>query len=103
MQTFFLVVHVLAAIFLIAVILIQRGRGGGFIESMSGMESMLGTKTNQFLARVTATLAIVFLCTSVILALIAARQTRSLIDESTIGSEVGQEEAVPIAQEPAKE
>ena len=79
MHTFLLVVHVLAAILLIAVILVQRGRGGGLVESFSGVESMFGTKTNQLLTRITAVCAAVFLITSVSLAVLAVHKSRSLM------------------------
>lgn len=76
-----LAIHVLVAILLIVVILIQRGRGGGLVESFSGMESMFGTRTSQFLTRTTAVLATIFLLTSISLALLAAGHSRSLIRE----------------------
>ena len=91
MNIFLLIVHILVAILLVIIILIQRGRGGGLVESFSGMESMFGTKTSQFLTRTTAILATLFLFTSISLALLAARQTRSLIDEEAI-----EEEAVEV-------
>ena len=84
MYIFLIVVHVIAAILLVAVVLVQRGRGGGLVESFSGVESMFGTKTSLFLTRTTAALATLFLFTSISLALLAARQTRSLIDEEVI-------------------
>lgn len=92
MYVFLLIIHVLAAILLIAVVLIQRGRGGGLVESFSGMESMFGVKTNQFLTRATTVLAFLFLFTSVTLAVLAARQTRSLIKEETISTEQKEEQ-----------
>jgi len=81
MYGFILVIHVCVAIFLIVVILIQRGRGGGLVESFSGVESMFGTRTSQFLTRATTVLATVFLFTSISLALLAAGHSRSLIRE----------------------
>lgn len=84
MYAFLLTVHVIAAFFLIVVILVQRGRGGGLVESFSGMESMFGTKTTRFLTRATALLGTAFLITSISLALISVRRTRSLIDEGVI-------------------
>ena len=86
MYLFLLVIHVLAATILVIVILIQRGRGGGLVESFSGVESMFGTKTNQLLTRTTAVVATIFLFTSISLAFLAARQSRSLIDEKEISS-----------------
>ncbi|MGD9015230.1 MAG: preprotein translocase subunit SecG [Candidatus Omnitrophota bacterium] len=84
MYGFLLVIHVCVAIFLIVVILIQRGRGGGLVESFSGVESMFGTRTSQFLTRATTVLATIFLFTSISLALLSARQSRSLIEEEAI-------------------
>ncbi len=82
-----LVIHALVAILLVVAILIQRGRGGGLVESFSGMESMFGTKTSQFLTRTTAVLGAIFLLTSISLAVLSARQTRSLIKEEAISTE----------------
>jgi preprotein translocase subunit SecG len=103
---FLLVVHTLVAVLLIVVILIQRGRGGGLLETFSGVESMFGTKTNLFLTRTTAVLASLFLFTSVFLALLAARQSRSLIDERAVSSsqqqileEEAREEGQPVESE----
>ena len=86
MYIFLLVIHILAATLLVIVILIQRGRGWGLVESFAGVESMFGTKTSQFLTRATAVVATIFLFTSISLAFLAARQSRSLIDEKEISS-----------------
>ena len=107
MYMFLLVIHVLAAVMLIIMILIQRGRGGGLVESFSGVESMFGTNTSQFLTRTTAVLATIFLFTSISLAVLAARQARSLIGEeavSAVGQEVTKEEQpaefdLPVTEE----
>ncbi len=86
MYTFLLVVHILSAVLLITVILIQRGRGGGLVGAMSGMESMFGTKTNQILTRATTIFAVLFLSASVSLAVVTARGGRSLIGEDVVSS-----------------
>lgn len=72
-------IHVIICSLLIAIILVQRGRGGGLAEGLSGVESMFGTKTNTFLTRTTTTLSILFFITCLSLALLAARQSRSLM------------------------
>ncbi len=92
MYIFLLIIHIIAAILLVVVILIQRGRGGGLVESFSGVESMFGTRTSQFLTRTTTVLAVLFLFTSISLAFLAAHRSRSLINEKAISSET-QEEA----------
>ena len=49
-------VHVIVSLILIAVILLQAGRGGGLSESFGGSQTqtILGTKTSLFLKRATA-------------------------------------------------
>jgi preprotein translocase subunit SecG len=74
-----LVIHVIICAGLIVLVLIQRGRGGGLVESFSGVESMFGTKTNTFLTRTTTVLSIMFFFTCLALAVLSARQSRSLM------------------------
>ncbi|MBU0549573.1 MAG: preprotein translocase subunit SecG [Candidatus Omnitrophica bacterium] len=100
MYIFLLVVHTIIAFLLIAIVLIQRGRGGGLVESFSGVESMFGTKTSAFLTRTTAVLATLFLITSISLAVLAARQGRSLIREEAISSREEQQTADTQALSP---
>jgi len=72
-------IHVIACTLLIAIILIQRGRGSGLVESFSGVESMFGTKTNTFLTRTTTVLSTIFFLTCLSLAILSSRQSRSLM------------------------
>ena len=72
-------IHVVVCILLIAIILIQAGRGGGLVESFSNVESMFGPKTNAFLTRTTTVLAVSFFVTCLGLALLSAQQSRSLM------------------------
>lgn len=71
--------HVIACVLLITIILIQRGRGGGLLETFSGVESLFGTKTSSFFGRTTSVLAIIFFITCLTLAFLSARQSRSLL------------------------
>jgi preprotein translocase subunit SecG len=72
-------IHVVVCVVLITLILIQRGRGGGFIESFSGLESMFGTKTSAFLSKATSVLAIMFFFTCLLLAFLSLRESKSLM------------------------
>ena len=72
-------IHVTVCIVLITLILIQRGRGGGFIESFSGLESMFGTKTSAFLSKATSVLAVLFFFTCLFLAFLSLRESKSLM------------------------
>ena len=75
------VFHVLACFFLIAVILLQAGRGQGLSWGVFGgtPQSILGTKTASFLSRVTTACAIIFMVTCITLNIIETRKSRSLL------------------------
>lgn len=95
-----IVIHTVICLFLIGIILVQAGRGGGLVSGMSGVESMFGPKTNTFLTRTTTVLSILFFITSVSLALLSARQSRSLIQAAPETSKVQPQpqESVPKHQ-----
>ena len=92
-------IHVIVCLLLIGLILIQRGRGGGLVESFSGVESMFGTKTNTFLARTTTALSIIFFLTCLALAFSSVRQSRSLMKEIKTESESASTEKKDIPSE----
>jgi preprotein translocase subunit SecG len=79
MTGFIIAIHVIICVLLIIIILIQAGRGGGLVESFSGVESMFGTKTNAFLTRTTTILSVLFFLTCLSLAVISLRQSKSLM------------------------
>ncbi len=75
MQTVILTIHVLAAIGVIGLVLLQHGKGAdmgaAFGSGASG--SLFGaTGSSNFLSRATAILAVVFFCTSLALAYISS-------------------------------
>lgn len=78
-MTVIIVIHVIACLGLIGIILIQRGRGGGFVESFSGLDSVFGTKTSVFLTRLTTILAVTFFFTCLALTFLSLQQSRSLM------------------------
>ncbi len=86
-----LVIHVLVSVLLIAVVLLQPGRGGGFISALGGegSQSLFGVGTITFLTRLTTTLGVIFLITTLFLTFFVARPAPVII-----------EEASPITQEP---
>jgi len=85
MTTVILVVHLILAIALIGVILLQRSEGGGLgIGGGSGMGGfMTGRSTANLLSRTTAILAAGFMATSITLALLAnvKRAPSSILDQ----------------------
>jgi len=73
------IMHVLVAVLLMTVILMQSGRGGGLTEGFASAESMFGAKTNEFMVRTTSVLLGVFIFTSLLLAYFSARKDQSLM------------------------
>ncbi len=59
METFLIVLMVLTAIFLIALVLVQKGRGGGLAGALGGMggQSAFGAKAGDLFTRVTVIVA----------------------------------------------
>src|SRR5216683_2915924 len=86
------VVHVLIAIGLVGVILLQKSEGGG---GMSGF--MTGRSTANLLTRVTAVLAAAFMTTSVLLVVMHNRERapRSIIEQGAPAAPVA-----PVAPPP---
>lgn len=72
-------IHIIVCIFLITIVLIQAGRGGGLAESFTGAESIFGTKTNAVLTRATTFFAVFFFITCLSLAVLAKQRSSSLI------------------------
>lgn len=90
MFTFIVVIHVLACLALIAIILLQAGRGGGLSEAFGGggVQSIFGTKTTTFLTKTTTIAAIIFLLTCLSLAILSGRRSRSLMEREAAKREI---------------
>jgi len=81
MYTFMFVMHILITVSLIGVILVQRGRSGGLVEALGGVESIFGTKTSSFFVKMTVGLAIAFFCSSIALAYLSRQRGASIMDK----------------------
>lgn len=84
METVILVVHLLIALALVGVILLQRSEGGGLGiggGTMGGMMTARGSAN--LLTRTTGVLAACFMATSIVLAILAGGHSRpkSIIDQ----------------------
>ena len=85
MSTVILVIHLILALALIGVVLIQKSEGGGLGMGGGGMSGfMTGRSTANLLTRTTAILAAGFMATSIVLALLAGMQRapRSIIEQT---------------------
>lgn len=99
-----LIVHVIVVVALIGMILIQRGRSGGLVEALGGVESIFGTKTSNLLVKVTVVLAILFFLTSISLAYLSKEKGKSLMGKyeslsTEIENENIDEDSSPFADE----
>jgi len=86
MHFILIVVHVIISLFLIAVILLQAGKGGGLSDTFGGsqMQSLFGTKSTSVLTKLTAVCAIGFIATCITLAVMSSHKARSIVDNVRI-------------------
>ena len=76
-----LTVHIIVCFVLIGVILLQAGRGGGLTDIGGGAaQSILGTRGTTILTRATTACAVIFMLTSLSLAVLSARKGHSLME-----------------------
>ena len=102
METVLLVVHLLVAIFLVSVILMQRSSGGA-LGGGSGANSILSTRgTGNFLTRLTAILATIFFITSLSLSLLyksGEPKATSILESAPAEQSVPDVPSAPVAAE----
>ncbi len=102
-----LAVHILIAISLVGVILLQKSEGGALGMGGGGMSGfMTGRSTANLLTRVTAVLAAAFMATSILLVVIHNRDRapRSIVDQGTpVAPAAPIAPAVPQPQTPPAE
>ncbi len=97
MTAVIIVIHLILAIALVGVILLQRSEGGGLGMGGGGGGMggfMTGRAAANMLTRATAVIAALFMLTSLSLAILAGgdRESRSILDQPP----------VPVEQEPAE-
>ncbi|SFT61013.1 preprotein translocase subunit SecG [Sedimentitalea nanhaiensis] len=96
MENVILIVHLILALGLIGVVLLQRSEGGGLGMGGGGGGAMTGRAAATALGKLTWILAIAFICTSITLTILAAQKASgtSVIDRLG-GSAPQAEETVP--------
>jgi len=101
---FIIAIHVIVSLTLIAVILLQAGRGGGLSETFGGSstQTLFGTKTSVFLKRATAASAIIYILTCLTLAVMTGHRGRSLVATTPLSSPMtgGPVKPQPLPNEP---
>jgi preprotein translocase subunit SecG len=79
------VVIVLLTLFLIGIILIQRGKGGGLAGAFGGVggSSAFGTKTGDIFTKITVGVAIAWILLSMLMVVLTNRRNVSAFDDGT--------------------
>lgn len=86
MGTFIAVLHVLVALILIGLVLVQDSKGGGALGmggggGGGGSNSVFGaTGASSLAAKMTRIVAVIFAATSIALSLISAQRSKSILD-----------------------
>ncbi|MDR7124810.1 preprotein translocase subunit SecG [Pseudotabrizicola sp. 4114] len=83
MENVILAIHLILALLLVGVVLLQRSEGGGLGMGGGGGGAMSGRAAATALGKVTWVLAILFICTSITLTILAAQKagSSSVIDQ----------------------
>jgi len=97
MENVVLIIHLLLALGLIGVVLLQRSEGGGLGMGGGGGGAVSGRSAATALGKVTWFLAICFICTSIALTVIAAEKSGGSSVVDRIGNGTGN-----TASEPAE-
>ncbi len=94
MYTVILIVHLISAIILIGVVLLQAGKGGGLsgaFGSGMGSETLFGSRTGDMLTRATAIVATLFLSSALFLAYLSTQEGSSVAKEIRKGQQQEQQ------------
>ncbi|RKY37111.1 MAG: preprotein translocase subunit SecG [Candidatus Omnitrophota bacterium] len=93
MYIFLLIIHIIVALFLVFIILIQSGKGEGLSDVFGGGSSqttIFGTRTGNFLTKATTASAIIFMVTSLSLAFVARNQGTSVVQKELFKEQIEQ-------------
>ncbi|HMK43219.1 MAG TPA: preprotein translocase subunit SecG [Dissulfurispiraceae bacterium] len=106
METVLIIIHVLASVFLISVVLLQRGKGAEMGAAFGGSsQTLFGSRgPADFLNKVTTVAAVVFMLTSLLLTVVTSK-SGSVIDKAVVPAETAapQLPQQPIQQQPAEQ
>ncbi len=100
MYTVVLIIHIILAVFLVGLVLLQRSEGGalGGLGGGTGASFMTGRSVGNMLTKMTATVAALFVVTSLTLGILAKQdvKTESLLANLPVQSSVPVSEPVAV-------
>ncbi|MDX8395258.1 MAG: preprotein translocase subunit SecG [Mariprofundaceae bacterium] len=97
MTTMLITFHVIVAILLIGVVLVQKGQGADMGASFGGggAQTLFGSRgSGSFLGKMTGALAATFMVTSLTLAFFSQQDTGSVIDQN-VAAPIEQQQTAP--------
>lgn len=99
MENVVLTIHLILALCLVGVVLLQRSEGGGLGMGGGGGGAMTGRAAANALTRLTWVFAAAFICTSITLTVLAASKASvtSVIDQTSTAAPATTEPATPPA------
>ncbi|MDP2923731.1 MAG: preprotein translocase subunit SecG, partial [Candidatus Omnitrophota bacterium] len=79
MYIFLIIVHVIVSLVLIALILLQAGKGGSLAETFGGgmAQNIFGTSASKVLTKATTICAVTFILTSIALGVLSTNKSQS--------------------------
>lgn len=99
MTTVIIIIHVIVAVLLIGVILVQRGQGADMGASFGGgsSQTLFGSRgSGSFLGKMTGGLAAAFMVTSLTLAFFTQQNTGSIVERNVVAP--AQDTSVPSSE-----
>lgn len=90
MAVFFVIIHVMVALFLIFIVLIQGGKGAELGTAFGGgsSQTLFGSRgAATFLNKLTTVIAVVFMLTSLVLAMVSVRGRATVVKKTAPVSE----------------
>jgi preprotein translocase subunit SecG len=100
MENVVLIIHLLLALGLIAVVLLQRSEGGGLGTGGGGGGAISGRAAATALSKLTWILAIAFICTSLTLTVLAAQKSSGSSITDRLGIPQGDSADAPATPAP---
>lgn len=100
METVILIIHIIVAIALVALVLLQQGKGAetGASFGAGASQTVFGSQGSaNFLSRVTAALATVFFLTSFGLAMLARQRADAMLNPDIPAEVLGAYQEAPVA------
>ena len=104
MATALLTIHIIVALLLIGVVLMQRGQGADIGASFGGgsSQTLFGSSgSGSFLGKATGVLATIFMATSLTLAFFSQQQVGSVVEKGLVTDIVQEQQAPAAGEKPA--